>query len=323
MPKIETFNLQSSKINPNTSNYSYNNNKTEYNLMHDTAQSIYEDTGNKYSYKEKIQDFNLTDLSNRVNEILAGIPGQIQSEIGIFEGQGSNTEITHQEPIIPAQPEPVTEVPSTKPETTTESKTEEKKEETTKPKEETTKPETTTEPKKEETTKPETTEPKKEETTKPKEEKKEEPTTSKTKEDRHYFESGDYKSYDDNSLAMGRLTKKEQDIVYEKAEKYNLDPALVMAVMEQESTCDKNIGLNSSNCGGLMQVNQTYYPHDYNDVATNVDYGCMILSNHMKRYNGDEAAALTAYIVGHDNGNRNYANQVLARKRKYEKALNG
>ena len=134
--------------------------------------------------------------------------------------------------------------------------------------------------------------------------------------------SGNHRYYDSSDVSngklAGRLSKQEQEYVYQTAAKYDLDPDLVFAVMEQESSCNKNIGLNSSNCGGVMQVHQTYNPHDYNNYYTNVGEGCRILSEKMDEYNGNEAAALTAYNVGHDNGNRDYASSVLARYKKYK-----
>ena len=134
--------------------------------------------------------------------------------------------------------------------------------------------------------------------------------------------SGNHRYYDSSDVSngklAGRLSKQEQEYVYQTAAKYDLDPDLVFAVMEQESSCNKNIGLNSSNCGGVMQVHQTYNPHDYNNYYTNVDEGCRILSEKINEYDGNTSAALTAYNVGHDNGNRDYASSVLARYKKYK-----
>ena len=128
------------------------------------------------------------------------------------------------------------------------------------------------------------------------------------------------------------LSNSEQDIIYECAEKYGLDPALVFAVIETESTFNKNIGINSYNCAGLMQMNLTYSkPYgvtkdNYTDVYTNVNGGCMLLAEKYKKY-GDWNVALMAYNIG-DGGaqkrmkrgvySNEYSIKVLNRKEKYK-----
>ena len=169
------------------------------------------------------------------------------------------------------------------------------------------------------TTEPETTEP----TTKP------EPTTEEPKstepETTEKPASTEHKHFDIP------LSESEQEIVYECAEKYGLDPAIVFAVIETESSFNKNIGVNSYNCAGLMQLNLTYSAQygvtydNYNDVYTNVNGGCMLLSQLYNKY-GDYHKALMAYNYGENGAKKcwdrgqytsEYSRKVMGRADKY------
>ena len=112
--------------------------------------------------------------------------------------------------------------------------------------------------------------------------------------------------------------------VVEKAEEKSIDPALVFAVIEVESSFDpiaKNQG-----CIGLMQVNSKIY--DKPDMAEaslispslNIDAGIEILSRYLKKYPAEKA--LTCYNYGESGANgkksSEYAKKVLKAKEKYE-----
>ncbi len=148
--------------------------------------------------------------------------------------------------------------------------------------------------------------------------KKEETAKTSNKSNRTYFEKVP-------------LSNSDQDIIYECAEKYGLNPALVFAVIETESSFNKNIGINSSNCAGLMQMNLTYSKpygvtkNNYSDVYTNVNGGCMLLAEKYKKY-GNWDAALMAYNLGDGGAQKrikngqyssSYSRTVLDRKAKY------
>ena len=123
------------------------------------------------------------------------------------------------------------------------------------------------------------------------------------------------------------LSNEEQDIVYECAEKYGLDPAIVFGVIEQESSFNKNIGVNSYNCAGLMQLNLTYsQPYgvtydNYSDVYTNVNGGCMLCNNSLlletglMAYNYGEYGAKKQWNQG--NYTSSYSRGVMAKAEKY------
>lgn len=127
-----------------------------------------------------------------------------------------------------------------------------------------------------------------------------------------------------------------------------LEPALVCAVIEQESAWDPwavryEAGFLSRYVApmytagklsateaytramswGLMQVmGQVAREHGFSgaslaelcDPATGVEYGCRILAGRVARARGDVNAALLAWNGG---GNTDYPDEVLARKRNY------
>ena len=106
-----------------------------------------------------------------------------------------------------------------------------------------------------------------------------------------------------------------QHIVRGHARNYGLDPALVAAVIYQESKFKANAE-STSGAIGLMQLlpdttegialhtgGSTFRVDDLYDPELNVRYGCWYLRHLLRKY-GDERTALAAYNAGQDNVDR-------------------
>jgi len=105
------------------------------------------------------------------------------------------------------------------------------------------------------------------------------------------------------------------EIVRGHAQNYGLDPALLAAVIYQESKF-KADAESSSGAIGLMQVlpdtakgialhtgGSAFRVDDLYDPELNVRYGCWYLRHLLRKY-GDERTALAAYNAGQDNVDR-------------------
>lgn len=60
-----------------------------------------------------------------------------------------------------------------------------------------------------------------------------------------------------------------------------------------------------------MQLNPDYFPADLSPTE-NIQYGVAFIAEKLDQYAGNVGAALTAYNAGHDTGNREYAEKVMA-----------
>lgn len=129
-----------------------------------------------------------------------------------------------------------------------------------------------------------------------------------------------------------------------KASEHNLDPALVCAVVEQESSWNpdaqrfepafkaryiESMGLSEPEATyratsyGLMQVlgevaREFGFTEDIPtlcDPATGLEYGCRKLAHEIRAYHGTISSALLAYNGG---GNEAYPIEVLSRVAKYQ-----
>ncbi len=103
------------------------------------------------------------------------------------------------------------------------------------------------------------------------------------------------------------------DYVNASALKYNLNPALVYAVIRTESGFDASAG-SGAGAYGLMQITNDTFEHymllrdeqgkytfdDIFDPAVNIDFGCNILRHHLDTF-GDEQCAVAAYNAGPGN----------------------
>ncbi len=89
-------------------------------------------------------------------------------------------------------------------------------------------------------------------------------------------------------------------LVHQEATQFDLDPMLVLALINVESNFDQ-FAISSAGALGLMQVMPFWklsigHPDDnLNDIATNLRYGCAILSLYMKKEKSDSTLALARY----------------------------
>lgn len=105
-----------------------------------------------------------------------------------------------------------------------------------------------------------------------------------------------------------------QEVLYDLCEELGLDEALVLGLIRTESGFVTDAVNPVSRCYGLCQLNPLYFPSDLSPEE-NLRAGLTYLAEQMERYNGDVAAALTAYNAGYDSGSRTYANKVLENKK--------
>jgi len=89
-------------------------------------------------------------------------------------------------------------------------------------------------------------------------------------------------------------------LVHKEAKKFNLDPMLVLALINVESDFD-HYAISSAGARGLMQVmpfwkDEIGHPDDnLHDIATNLRYGCAILSLYLQKDKQDTTLALARY----------------------------
>lgn len=143
------------------------------------------------------------------------------------------------------------------------------------------------------------------------------------------------------ALLNGFVQKKsasKNELIYaavsDSAQKYNLPPALIMAVIKQESGFNPNA---VSHCGaqGCMQLMpgtaRMMGVTDSFDVSQNIDGGSKYLRQMLDRFNGDVRLALAAYNAGPGNVEKaggipripetqNYVPSVLAHYEKFSGA---
>ncbi|SGO61368.1 putative peptidase, peptidase M23 family protein [Mycobacterium tuberculosis] len=91
---------------------------------------------------------------------------------------------------------------------------------------------------------------------------------------------------------------KYADIINEAAAQYGVDPALIAAVIRQESDFDPEAGSHKG-AQGLMQVMPfNAKGADLRDPRENIFRGTEILASHIQKYDGDLEKALAAYNAG-------------------------
>jgi soluble lytic murein transglycosylase len=112
------------------------------------------------------------------------------------------------------------------------------------------------------------------------------------------------------------LPLRHDDVIRQQAAEKDLDPALIAAVIYEESKFREG-QRSSAGAIGLMQVQPrtaldiakhsgatTFVVRDLRDSEINIRYGSFYLSELLDRYEGNEVAALAAYHAGPGNADR-------------------
>lgn len=123
-------------------------------------------------------------------------------------------------------------------------------------------------------------------------------------------------------------------IINQAAQRYNVDPALIKAVIQQESG-GRNGLTSSCGAGGLMQLMpataRSLGCNNVMDPQQNIMAGTKYLSQMLRRYNGNVRLALAAYNAGPGNVNKyggvppfretqNYVRNITANYARYQGA---
>lgn len=102
-----------------------------------------------------------------------------------------------------------------------------------------------------------------------------------------------------------------QTALFSACDKAGIDYAIALGLIQVESRFVPDAVNGKSGCYGLCQLNPEYFPAGLSP-AENVECGILFLGDQIERYDGDLAAALTAYNAGHDTGRRGFADAVFA-----------
>jgi soluble lytic murein transglycosylase len=109
------------------------------------------------------------------------------------------------------------------------------------------------------------------------------------------------------------LPLRHDDIIRQQAEEKDLDPALIAAVINEESGFDRR-ARSGADARGLMQVTPataeaiadesggvSFTVEDLEDPQINISYGSFHLRDLLDQYDGNVVAALAAYNAGSGN----------------------
>src|ERR1700722_5048785 len=111
-----------------------------------------------------------------------------------------------------------------------------------------------------------------------------------------------------------------EKLAKEAAERHNVDPALVRAVIETESNWNP-AAYSRKGAGGLMQLipttAQRYGANDVFNPQQNIDAGVRHLKGLLERYNGNLELALAAYNAGEGAVDRAHGISVFRETRNY------
>lgn len=106
------------------------------------------------------------------------------------------------------------------------------------------------------------------------------------------------------------LSAELQEVLWDACQEHKVEYALALGLIETESSFNPE-AVSYVGCYGLMQLNPDYFPTDLSP-AENIQYGVAFIAEKLDQYAGNVGAALTAYNAGHDTGNREYAEKVMA-----------
>jgi soluble lytic murein transglycosylase len=116
----------------------------------------------------------------------------------------------------------------------------------------------------------------------------------------------------DEAIKEVTLPLRHDDIIRQQAERFDLDPALVAAIINEESGFSD--ATSHAGARGLMQITpatadtietlsggQTFVLEDLSNPDLNIRYGTFYLRHLLDRFEGNEIAALAAYNGGPEN----------------------
>ena len=124
------------------------------------------------------------------------------------------------------------------------------------------------------------------------------------------------------------LSYELQDVLQTECERYGIEYALALGLIETESSFNPE-AVSKSGCIGLMQLNPDYAwwfeeqtGSDYKTPCGNVKCGIWYLNYLTKKYDGSVEKALVAYNQGSYQGvMTNYAENVLSAAKKWGESL--
>lgn len=118
------------------------------------------------------------------------------------------------------------------------------------------------------------------------------------------------------------LDKQLVEHVFEEAAKNEVDPCVVIALMQSESGFYTDV-VSCAGCYGLMQLHPLYYPEDMTDPYKNIQYGVETIGTNLKRkdVNGNYIYALSMYANGHIGKDFTYQYDVMRRAEEWRTTL--
>lgn len=114
------------------------------------------------------------------------------------------------------------------------------------------------------------------------------------------------------------LSEDLQCVLWNACQEYGIPYEIGLALIETESGF--NPDADNGICRGLCALHRLYWP-EVLPPGENIQEGMRLLARHYEAY-GDWGAALCAYNVGHDNGDRYYSSIILERAAKWGEIAN-
>jgi soluble lytic murein transglycosylase-like protein len=105
------------------------------------------------------------------------------------------------------------------------------------------------------------------------------------------------------------LSDEVLDAIYQVAEEEAIQPELIMAIVEVESS--GQVSAKNGTCYGLMQVNGAVWGYGYTGTYNNIKKGVEILKTYVEQCNGDLCYALDCYN-GNSKARYNYENGIVS-----------